>query len=265
MTDASTAVTLFNQGHQGGPVDAATLATGLGGALDGTLREYAAFPEHGLVLSPKNLNAGEASTLCCAGLTAWNALYGLGGHELKSGDYALTQGTGGVSIFALQFAKAAGAKVVATTSSADKSEILKKLGADHIINYRETPEWGAKAKELTGGRGVNHIVEVAGPSSMQQSLNAVALDGTISIIGFVGGGAKDKEPSFLEALMHLCNIRGIMVGNKVQLQDMCHAIEANDSLKPVVDRKVFKGIESAKEAYEYMWNQQHQGKVVIEL
>lgn len=156
--------------------------------------------------------------------------------------------------------------MIATTSSNDKAKLLQKLGADHIINYKETPEWGAEAKKFTNGTGVDHIVEVAGPASMKQSLDAIAIDGVISIIGFVGGGAGDKkEPSFMEALSHMCTIRGILVGSRVQLEDMCRAIGANDSLKPVVDSGVFKGIEKAKDAYSYMWSQQHQGKVCIQL
>lgn len=172
-----------------------------------------------------------------------------------------------MSIFAVQFAKAAGARVIATTSSSDKAKLLEKLGADHVINYKETPEWGAKAKELTGAaEGVNHIVEVAGPASMKQSLAAVAVDGVISIIGFVGGGAKEKEPSFLECLGHQCTVRGLLVGSRVLLEDMCRAVEANPvALKPVVDPRVFGGIEKAREAYEYLDSQRHQGNVVIKM
>ena len=258
------AVTLFNQGHLGGSLDAYTSATGLGGAIDGTLRQYGSFAETGLVLSPPNLNFGEASTLTCAGLTAWNALFGLPSKALKQGDWVLTQGTGGVSIFALQYAKAAGARVVATTSSDEKSKLLKKLGADVIINYKQTPEWGAEAKKYTNGRGFEHVVEVAGPASMKQSLDAIAIDGVISIIGFVGGMSKD-QPGFLDVLSHICTVRGILVGSKPQLEELVRAVEANESLRPVVDPKTFKGIEKAKEAYEYMWSQAHQGKVVIEI
>lgn len=176
--------TLFNQGHIGHSLDQQTVATGLGGVLDGTLRQYGSFNENGLMKMPKNLNYLEASTLCCAGLTAWNALYGLEGKPLKAGEYVLTQGTGGVSIFAVQFAKAAGAKVIATTSSAEKAETLKKLGADHVINYKEDPNWGETAKKFTpNGRGVEHVVEVGGPTTMKQSLAAIRIDGVISIIG----------------------------------------------------------------------------------
>ncbi|KAJ4986260.1 Zinc-type alcohol dehydrogenase [Stagonosporopsis vannaccii] len=255
-------VTLFNSGHIAGSLDASSLATGLGGAIDGTLREYGVFDEQGLVAAPKNLNDLEASTLSCAGLTAWNALYGLESRALKPGQWVLTQGTGGVSIFALQFAKAAGARVIATTSSSSKAETLKKLGADHIINYRETPNWGERAKELTGGTGVQHVVEVGGPTTMAQSLKAIAIDGVISIIGFIGGMDKN-QPTFLETLNNICTVRGILVGSRLQMQDMVNAIEAND-LHPVVDEKVFE-LKDLKEAYEYMWDQKHFGKLTIKV
>src|SRR6187402_3050194 len=229
-------VTLFNQTHLGGSLDSRTITSGLGGVNDGTLRQYAVFNENGLVDMPPSLNWLEAATLSCAAVTAWNALYGL--KPLKPGDVVLTQGTGGVSIFAVQFAKAAGATVIATTSSAKKVEVLKKLGADHVINYTETPEWGAKAASLTlRGEGVDHVIEVGGPPTMAQSLKAIRIDGVISIIGFLGGAAKD-QPSFLEALSNVCTVRGILVGSRTQFEEMNRAIEVNQ-IKPVVDEKVF--------------------------
>lgn len=255
-------ITLFNQGHLAGSLDGASLGTGLGGAIDGTLRDYAAFDEQGLVHVPKNLNFYEAATLTCAGLTAWNALYGLESRALKPGDTVLTQGTGGVSIFALQFAKAAGATVIATTSSKEKAEILKKHGADHVINYKENPNWGEEAMKLTGGVGITHVVEVGGPTTMAQSLKAVAIDGVISIIGFLGGFSKD-QPTFLECLNNICTVRGILVGSRLQFEAMNRAIEAND-IHPVVDEKVFE-LKDLKEAYQYMWDQKHFGKLTIKV
>lgn len=228
------------------------------------LRQYGAFDQNGLVRLPSNLSFLEGATLSCAGLTAWNALYGLSDKKLLPGQWVLTQGTGGVSIFAVQFAKAAGARVVATTSSAEKAKLLEKLGVDHVINYNETPDWGTKAKELTGGIGFDHVIEVAGPKSMAQSLEAVKMDGVISIIGFVGGIFKaDDEPGFLSALQRLCTVRGIIVGNRAQMEEMVAAIEANpEKLKPVIDPRVFP-LEQLKEAYEYQWSAKHQAKVVI--
>jgi len=257
----SKVLTLFNQGHLGGSINPQSSATGLGGVVDGTLRQYGAFNENGLVEMPSSLNWLEGATLSCAALTAWNALYGL--KALVPGDVVLTQGTGGVSIFAVQFAKAAGATVIATTSSAKKADLLKKLGADHIINYKENANWGEKAAALTPkGEGVNHILEVGGPATMAQSLKAIKMDGVISIIGFLGGGAKE-QPSFLDALMNVCVVRGILVGSRIQFEDMNRAIEAN-KIKPVVDDKVFT-LEEAKDAYQYMWDQKHFGKLTIKI
>lgn len=254
-------VTLFNQGHLAGPIDGAAIQTGLGGVIDGTLAEYGVFNENGLVAAPSNLDLIEASTLSCAALTAWNALYGLEGRPLKPGQTVLTQGTGGVSTFAVQFAKAAGATVIATTSSSEKAELLKKLGADHVINYKETPNWGEKAKSLTpNGKGVEHVVEVGGPTTMAQSLNAVAMEGVISIIGFIGGFSKD-QPTFLDCLNHLCTVRGLLVGSRLQFEDMNRAIEANN-IHPIVDKKKFS-LTELKDAYQYMWEQKHFGKLVV--
>jgi len=211
-------VTRFNQSHLGGSLNSQTVTTGLGGVIDGTLRQYGTFNEHGLVDMPPSLSYAEGATLPCAALTAWNALYGL--KPLLPGDVVLTQGTGGVSIFAVQFAKAAGATVIATTSSVAKAEVLKKLGADHVINYRETPEWGERAASLTpNGEGVSHVLEVGGPATMAQSLKAVKIDGVITIIGFLGGGAKE-QPGFLDALMNICTVRGVLVGSRIQFEEM---------------------------------------------
>ncbi|KAL7619448.1 hypothetical protein AAE478_009987 [Parahypoxylon ruwenzoriense] len=253
-------VTLFNQGHQYGPIDAAAAVTGLGGVLDGTLRQYGVFNETGLVRAPKNLDYLEASTLTCAALTSWNALYGL--KQLKPGETVLVQGTGGVSIFALQFAKAAGATVIATTSSQEKADTLKKLGADHVINYKEDPNWGETAKKLTRNEeGVDHIIEVGGAGTLNQSLNAIKFEGVITIIGFLGG--VNTHASIMECLKHICTTRGVYVGSKEQMEDMVAAIEAND-IHPVVDQKIFD-FEKARDAYEYMWAKSHFGKVVIKI
>ncbi|KAK3690391.1 hypothetical protein B0T22DRAFT_376998 [Podospora appendiculata] len=250
--------TLFNQGHQFGAIDVAASKTGLGGVFDGTLRQYAVLNENGVVRSPKNLSHVEAATLTCAGLTSWNALYGL--KPLKPGETVLVQGTGGVSLFALQFAKAAGARVIATTSSAAKAEALKKLGADHVINYREDKNWGETARALTpDGAGVDHVIEVGGEDTMTQSLKAVKMEGIISIIGFLGG-AQPKD-CILEVLSRVCTVRGVYVGPRSLMEDMVAAVEAND-IHPVLDQRVFK-LEETKEAYEYMWAKKHFGKIGI--
>ncbi|KAJ6780493.1 hypothetical protein PWT90_02969 [Aphanocladium album] len=222
-------ITLFNQEHLGGPINPSASATGLGGARDGTFREFGNFNEQGLVHRPSTLSAIEAAAL----------------PHLTAGQWVLTQGTDGVSIFALQFAKAAGAPVIATTGSKEKEETLRKLGADH-------------AREITGGVGVGHVIEVASPTSMRQSINAIKVAGFITIIGFVGGGEHEKEHSFLECLNSLFTARGVLVGNRVQLEDMRRAYEANsEQLRPVIDSQVF-GLENPKEAYEH-WKTFRQG------
>lgn len=151
----------------------------------------------------------------------------------------------------LQFAKAAGATVIATTSSAQKEEKLKKFGADHVINYKTDPNWGESARKLTrDNAGVDHIVEVGGSGTLQQSLKCIKFEGVISIIGFLGGADPKSQPGVLEALMHVCTVRGVLVGSKALMNDMVHAIETND-IHPVLDEKVFT-LEQTKEAYEYM-------------
>jgi NADPH:quinone reductase-like Zn-dependent oxidoreductase len=235
----------------------------VGGVVDGVLRQYGAYDEQGLVKTPENLNWLEASTLTCAAVTAWNALYGLESKALKPGDTVLTQGTGGVSIFAVQLAKAAGARVIATTSSEEKAETLRKLGAEHVINYRQDPNWGETARKLTpNGEGVDHIIEVGGPKTMKQSLEAVKLEGVISIIGFLGGMTNDA-PSFLDCLTHVCTVRGVIVGSRLQFEAMNRSIDANN-IKPVVDKQVF-ALDQLKEAYQYMWEQKHFGKLCIKI
>ena len=233
------------------------MRTGLGGALDGALRQYGVFPATGLVKAPANLSFEEAATLPCAAVTAWNALYG-GQAPIKAGDSVLVQGSGGVSVFALQFAKAAGAFVIATTSSEEKAKKLTALGADVVLNYKTNPEWGAKAKELSpGGAGVDIVVEVGGETTLPQSYKAIRIEGTIAMIGFVGGNG-DGKGSALDPLANVATIRGVYVGSKEQMKQMNKCIEVN-KLKPVVDGKVFD-FANAKDAYQYMWDQKHFGK-----
>jgi NADPH:quinone reductase-like Zn-dependent oxidoreductase len=218
------------------------------------------------VRAPSNLTAREASTLPCAALTAWNALYGSLDHTIKAGQWVLIQGTGGVSIFALQFAKAAGARVIATTGSPSKVETLKKLGADHIINYKEDRQWGETAKKLTGGVGIDIIIQVAGPNEMQQSVEAIRMSGVITIIGFLAGrSAGANEVSFQRCLAKMFTARPVFAGSRVQLEAMVEAIEAHpDTLRPVIDEKKWK-LEELKDAYDYMWGGNHFGKLVIDI
>ncbi|KAL2255226.1 hypothetical protein VTK26DRAFT_3835 [Humicola hyalothermophila] len=195
-----------------------------------------------------------------AGLTAWNCLYGL--RRVKKGDAVLVQGTGGVSLFGLQFAKAAGATVVATTSTAEKAELLKKLGADHVVNYREDPNWGVTARKLTpNGEGFDHILELGGKGTLSQSLEAVKLEGIISTIGVLGG-VPPPDP-IIQTLARICTVRGVYVGSREQLEAMVQAIEEHD-IHPVMDKTVFT-LDQVKEAYEYMLAQKHIGKIGINI
>ena len=256
--------TTFNQLHLTNPITPEAVGSGLGGALDGTMRKYAVFPENGLVKAPSSLSFNEASTLTCAPLTAWNALYGLSSATVKQGDWVMTQGTGGVSLATIQFAAAAGATVVVTTSSNGNVDMLKKLGASHVLNYKEDPKWGETARGLTpGGLGFDHILEIGGASSVGQSLKAIKLEGVITIIGFLTTADSDKQPSLMDALNHICTVRGIFVGARDQFVAMNRCIDSC-KIRPVVDSRVF-AFEEAREAYEYHWNGKNSGKVVIEI
>ncbi|KZT18108.1 NAD-P-binding protein [Neolentinus lepideus HHB14362 ss-1] len=249
----------FALDHVFGDVNEKIKSTGLGAPIDGVLTEYKSFPAYSLVHIPPHLSYIEASTLPCAALTAYNAL--MGPVPLKAGDTVLVQGTGGVSIFALQFAKASGATVIATSSSDEKLKIAKKLGADHLINYKQVPEWEKEVLKITEGRGVDHIVEVGGAGTLMKSLTAVRYAGWVHVIGFVAG-AGDVSNLPVVALGKGAIIRGILIGSRDQFESMNRLIIAQ-KLKPIVD-KVFT-FEQAKEAYAYLESQKHVGKVVIKV
>jgi NADPH:quinone reductase-like Zn-dependent oxidoreductase len=256
--------TLFHQGWQKGLLTPELRGTTLGTYLNGVLRPYAVFPESGLVPAPEHLSTIEASTLPCAAVTAWNALYGLEGRALQKNQAVLVQGTGGVSLFALQFALAAGAMVIATTSSAEKAERLKALGAHHVINYKDDSNWGETARKLSpGGAGVHHVIEVGGSSSMQQSLKAIRIEGLFSLIGFLGGKDETSPCNFGDCLATLSIVRGVNVGSKEQFLAMNNFMAAHQ-IRPVVDETIFP-LEEAKGAYEFLWGQKQWGKVVIKL
>ncbi|TDZ73308.1 Zinc-type alcohol dehydrogenase-like protein [Colletotrichum trifolii] len=241
-------VTTLHMTHIAGPIDTKTTASGVGAAVDGTFRSVG-----GRVPELRRRDRPGTRSLDSRG------------KRLSAGQWILTQGTGGVSLFAIQFAKVVGARVIATTSSDEKAEILRQLGADHIINYRETREWGAAAKELTEGVGVDMVVDVAGPSSLKQSAASVRLDGTIVTVGFVGGDGGGEMPTLLDTWLSMFTARGIWVGTRIQMEEMGRAIEANlEKLRPVIDPKVFK-LEELRDAYEYLESGKHQGKVAIEI
>ena len=254
--------TLFNQGHQSGRFSQEIRKTTLGSAIDGPLQEYAIYEESGLVPAPKALSLLEAATLPCAAVTAWNALYGLPDRAVRPGDVILTQGTGGVSLFAAQIAIAAGATVIGTTSSDQKAGELKKLGVQHVINYRTDPNWGKTAKRLSGGEGVDHTIEVGGEATIAQSLAAIKPEGVISMVGFLGGMDKPENPvGFGEYFRSAAILRSVFVGSK-ELFVALNAFIDEKGIKPVVDKKVF-AFEEAREAYEYLLEQKFFGKVVI--
>ena len=227
------------------------------GALQGVLTEYRTFDENTLVRIPNHLSYEEASTLPIAAVTAWNALAVSG--NLKAGETVLTQGTGGVSIFAIQFAKLFGAKVLATSSSDEKLAKTQKLGADEIINYKKREDWDVAARELTGKIGVDHVVEVGGIGTMSRSIRAVRSGGHIAAIGILTtAGDLNLTPILMKAI----RIQGIFVGSRAMFEQTYRAIELA-KLEPVID-KVF-AFEDASAAFEHLENGSHFGKVVIKV
>jgi NADPH:quinone reductase-like Zn-dependent oxidoreductase len=228
-----------------------------GDGIDGYAREYVTSSVNSFTKSPKGWSHVEASTLTTAALTAWRALMCF--NPIKAGDSVLLQGTGGVSIFALQFAKMMGAKVIATSSSEQKLKRLKDMGADHVINYREEPNWGRMAKELNGGIGVDHVVDVGGSQTLEQSLTAVRVGGQISLIGILSG--QTCEINIVKAFVRQVRLQGVLVGSRSQQEEMIKAIELN-KMKPVID-KVFSLDELVK-AFEYQETNAHFGKICLE-
>jgi NADPH:quinone reductase-like Zn-dependent oxidoreductase len=233
-------------------------ATTPGDGVDGYAREIVTASTHAFTLAPKGWSHVESSTLTTAALTAWRAM--MCDDALKPGDTVLVQGTGGVSIFALQFAKMAGATVIATSSSDDKLDRLKAMGADHLINYRKTANWGEVARDITGGRGVDHVVEVGGPATLNQSMLAARVGAHISVIGILTG--LGGEVSIVTALIKQLRLQGLIVGNRSQQQDMVKAIDAN-GMRPMVD-KVFP-LENIVDAFKYQESNQHFGKICLQM
>lgn len=230
---------------------------GAGSQWDGVLREFGSFSEESVVAIPEHLSYVEAATLPCAALTAWNALFVSG--KVRPGETVLTLGTGGVSIFAAQFAKMAGARLIATSSSDAKLARLKELGADHVINYRETEDWDKAVIDLTGGVGVDHVVEVGGAGTLARSINAVRIGGHVAMIGaLTGAGNFNPVTVFMKAI----RLQGIFVGSRAMMLDMLDAISVN-SIKPIVDR-VFE-FDQIGEALAHMGNAGHFGKIVVRI
>ncbi len=247
---------IFAQGFLAGEVTKEKLATTLGGPLDGVLRERMVLPAESVVEVPASLTDAECATLPCAAVTAWNAVVEEG--RVAPGQTVLVQGTGGVSLFALAFAKALGARVIATSKSEAKLERVRALGADHTIDYVKTPAWGKAAVELTGGRGVDLVVEVGGAGTLGESLRAVRPGGTIAIIGVLGGAA--TEVALTQVLMRHVRLQGVFVGHKEHFLRMLRALEGG-SVRPVLDRSF--AWTDAKAALEHLASGAHFGKVTL--
>jgi NADPH:quinone reductase-like Zn-dependent oxidoreductase len=230
-------------------------AAQLGGSVDGMMADLVCLDEDALVHVPEHLSYEEAATLPCAAVTAWNAL--TGARRLQAGDTVLTLGSGGVSLFALQFAKAFGARVIATTSSDDKAARLRTAGADDVINYRINPEWHAVVRQLTGGRGVDQVIEIGG-GTMEQSIKSTALDGQINFVGQMAKGATTIGTHLL--YNSVATIRVVFAGNREQFAAMNRAIAVN-RLRPLIDRDFpFRDLPAA---FRYFENGHNFGKVVI--
>jgi NADPH:quinone reductase-like Zn-dependent oxidoreductase len=246
----------FFQRWPGGEPGPHVHATALGGSLDGMLAEYVVLEEDGIVKVPSHLSLEEGATLPCAGVTAWHAI--MQHAKLIAGQTVLLQGTGGVSIFGLQFAHAMGIAAVITSSSDDKLKRARALGAACTINYNTTPDWEKAAVEFTGGRGVDHVVEVGGASTLTRSFGAIRTGGKISMIGGLSGGATMLNPGLI--FSKRANVQGISVGSTEMFEAMNAAITMN-GIKPVIDR-VF-GFDEVPAAYKHMATGAHFGKIVI--
>ena len=247
----------FFQGWLEGPPDDEKALTALGGAVDGMLAEQVCLNADGLVKFPDHLSFEEAAALPCAGVTAWHSLFDSGG--LKPGQTVLVQGSGGVSNFALQFAKRAGARVFATSSRDQKLDRLRALGADGVTNYKTNPDWDRAARDFTDGVGVDHVIEVGGANTLPVSLKAVRRGGHIALIGVVAGGG-ECDPRFI--FLKQAKIQGIYVGSRRMFEDMNRAIGAS-GLRPVID-KTF-AFDEVHQAMAYLESGAHFGKVTIKV
>ena len=247
---------IFNQSWIDGPAPRRPVA--LGGDIDGMLAEQVLLPEGGLVRIPETLSFEEAATLPCAAVTAWNALFVKGG--LRPGQSVLVQGTGGVSLFALQFAKMAGARVIITSSSDEKLEKVKHLGADAGINYRTRPEWDQEVLALTDGEGVDHVIEVGGAGTLLRSLSAVRREGHVAVIGLLSGG--NVGMPIFPLLGKQIRLQGVYVGSRAHFEEMLSAI-ALARMHPVIDR-VF-AFDEAPLAYQTMESGHFVGKLCLRL
>lgn len=258
FTPGERVIGCFWQGWEGGRLGDTGNALPLGGPLDGMLSEYVLLDERGVVPCPAHLSWEEAATLPCAALTAWQALVVEG--QVKAGDWVLLQGSGGVSLFALQFALLHGARVIVSSSQDDKLQRLQALGATGLVNYRSTPEWHEQVMAITQGHGVDHVLEVGGPRSFAQSLLSLHTSGQINVIGYLGGQQGEINPLLI--LQRNARVRGIAVGPRQSFESMSRAIEAN-GLRPLLD-SVHDWLDLPK-ALAHLQSGQHFGKVVLRI
>jgi NADPH:quinone reductase-like Zn-dependent oxidoreductase len=228
-----------------------------GDGVDGYARERVVRPASWFTKAPEGWSATESATLPTAGVTAWRALIGDG--ALKPGDTVLVLGTGGVAIFGLQLAKAMGASVILTSSSDQKLERARALGADHTLNYRSIPEWGAEVVALTGGRGVDHVLDLGGPGTLPQSITACRLGGQISLIGTLTGFAGQVPTAAM--MRRQVRLQGLIVGSRVQQQEMVRGLNAT-GIRPVIDRRF--ALADLAEAFRYEESNRHFGKICLE-
>ena len=252
-------VSTFHPKWVDGHIERAELDNTPGGPADGFASEMATRHCSNFTRAPAGLRHVEAATLGCAGVTAWRAVVTDG--QVKPGARVLVLGTGGVSLFALQFAKAAGAIVIATSSNAEKLERLQALGADHVINYRETPNWGQAVLALTGGQGVDHVIEVGGPNTIGQSFVAARTGAHIAVIGAAAGFDVDAMPFAIVQAKRL-RLQAVTVGSRRDQLDMVRAIETH-RIRPVIDRTF--SLEQLPQAFRYLASGQHFGKIAIEI
>lgn len=247
---------IFFQRWLGGELTGEQIGSALGGAIHGVLAERVVFHEDGCVTVPEGFSYEQAATLPCAAVTAWQALT-LG--NLKAGQTVLALGTGGVSIFALQFAKAFGARVIITSSSDEKLEQAKKLGADETINYKQHPEWQERVLEMTDGVGVDNVIEVGGAGTLERSFASAKVSGRVSLIGVLTG-QPETNPSPMMALFKRLTLQGIYVGSRDMFEAMNRAIEQN-RIEPITDRAF--SFDEPRAAYEYLQSGAHFGKITI--
>ena len=243
----------FYQSWIYGTMQPQDLMAALGGSASGMLAEYQVLPEYGVVKIPDGMSWQQASTLPCAGVTAWHAM-----REVKAGETVLLLGTGGVSLFGLQLGQAVGARMIATSSSDAKLARMTEMGAFATINYREREDWDVVVRELTGGLGVDHVLEVGGGGTLARSIGAARRGGTIHLIGVLSGGTIDPTPIMLNGL----TVRGTQVGSRHMFEELLNIIVTHE-IQPVIDRTF--GFDEAQDAYRYLASGSHIGKVVIEI